>query len=121
MKAQQFNGSYPMKEGTGISVSLAVILYEEDKIYYAYCAALDILGYGNSEEEARRSFEIMLEEILKYAISEGTLSALLESYGWKKRQPPKTSDLITRSRELADIVDNKAYRTIRENITLPCA
>ena len=73
MKAQQFNGSYPMKEGTGISVSLAVILYEEDKIYYAYCAALDILGYGNSEEEARRSFEIMLEEILKYAISEELL------------------------------------------------
>jgi len=121
MKAQQFNGRYPMKKGTGISVSLSVILYEEDGIHYAYCAALDILGYGNDEAEARQSFEIMLEEILKYAISEGTLSALLESYGWEKRQPPKTSDLIARSSELADIVDNKAYRTIREDITLPCA
>lgn len=121
MKAQQFNGLYPMKEGTGISISLAVILYEEDDIHYAYCAALDILGYGNTEEEARRSFEIMLEETLKYAVAHGSLTALLESCGWDKRQPPKTSDLINLRSELADIIDNKTYRTIREDITIPCA
>lgn len=31
-----------MNKGMGISVSLSVILYEEDGIHYAYCAALDI-------------------------------------------------------------------------------
>lgn len=121
MKAQQFNGCYQMKEGTGINVSLSIFFYQEDGIHYAYCAALDILGYGNSEEEAKQSFEIMLDETLKYTISNGILTALLESLGWQKRQPPKTSALIARSRELADIVDNKAYKTILENITLPCA
>lgn len=121
MKKQQFNGLYPMKHGTGLSLSLSVILYEEDKIHYAYCAALDILGYGNTEEEAKHSFGIMVEEILRYAVSNGTLTTLLEGYGWKQNRPPKTSDLIANSSMLADIVDNKIYRTIKKRITLPNA
>lgn len=121
MKAQQFKRHYPMKQGTGISVDLSVILYEEDGMHYAYCAALDVLGYGLDDDEAKLSFEVMLEEILKEAVSEGNLYALLESYGWHKSEPPKISDLISRSEELADIINNKAYRTIRENITIPSA
>ncbi len=121
MKEQLFNGHYPMKHGTGLSFSLSVILYEEDKIHYAYCAALDILGYGNTEEEAKKSFGIMVEEILADAVSKGTLTALLKCYGWKQNRPPKTSDLIAHSSVLADIVDNKTYRTIKEKITLPSA
>ena len=50
---------------------IPVILYEENNIHYAYCKFLDILGYGNNEEEAKRSFEIMLDEILKYEVAEG--------------------------------------------------
>lgn len=110
-----------MKEGSGISVNLSVSLYEEDGMHYAYCAALDILGYGKTSDEAKQSFEIILEETLKDAISEGKFDALLKSYGWEQNQPPKTSSLISRSSELADIIDNKAYRTIHKDITLPCA
>lgn len=110
-----------MKEGTGINVCLSVILYKEDGIHYAYCAALDILGYGYTAEEAKQSFAIMLEEILKDAIAEGNLDALLAAYGWEQNQPPKTSALISRSQELADIIDNKTYRTIHTDIVLPCA
>lgn len=121
MKTQQFNGLYSMKHGTGVSISLSVILYEEDKIHYAYCAALDILGYGNTEDEARKSFEIMLQEILEDAVSKGNLETLLKYCGWNKNEPPKTSDLIARCSTLADIVNNKTYRSIQENITIPCA
>nr|DAZ32139.1 MAG TPA: hypothetical protein [Caudoviricetes sp.] len=53
------------------SERIPVILYEEDNIHYAYCEFLDILGYGNNEEEAKCSFEIMLDEILKYEAVEG--------------------------------------------------
>ena len=53
IKTQQFSERIP------------VLLYEEDNIHYAHCEFLDILGYGNNEEEAKRSFEIMLDEILK--------------------------------------------------------
>lgn len=59
MGAQQFNGR------------ISVILYKEDNIYYAYCEALDIIGYGNDEDEARQSFEIILDEILNYDVPTG--------------------------------------------------
>ena len=121
MKAQQFRGRYPMKHGTGVSVNLSVILYEEEQMHYAYCAALDILGYGYSEEEARHSFEVMIRETLEDAITAGNLGTLLQCYGWKEHQPPKTSDLIAHSRTLVDIVDNKTYRTIQAPVTIPCA
>lgn len=55
---------------------ISVLLYKEDNIHYAYCESLDILGYGNNEEEAKRSFEIMLDEILKYEVAEGIKSNL---------------------------------------------
>ena len=110
-----------MKHGTGLSLSLSVILYEEDKIHYAYCAALDILGYGNTEDEARKSFEIMVKEILEDAVSNGNLETMLKYYGWNKTEPPKTSDLIARSSTLAEIIDNKPYRSIKKNIMIRCA
>ena len=55
---------------------IPVLLYEEGNIHYAYCEFLDILGYGNNEEEAKRSFEIMLGEILEYEATEGIKSNL---------------------------------------------
>ncbi len=121
MKKQQVIGHIPMKKGTYIDVSLPVILFEEDNIHYAYCAALDILGYGYTEEEARKSFEVMLHEIIHDAASEGNLEALLSSYGWQKNVPPKTSDLLARNHNLADIMDNKEFRTIRQTVLIPCA
>lgn len=121
MKLQQFKGSYPMKEGTGINVCLSIILYKEERVHYAYCAALDILGYGYTAEEAKQSFAFMLEEILTDAVANGNLGALLAAYGWEHNQPPKTSALISSNKELADIIDKKAYRTIHKDIILPCA
>lgn len=121
MKAAQFKGKLNMKQGASISVNLTVFLYEEDSIHYALCPALDILGYGKNEEEAKSSFQIMLSEILSDAISKGNLFSLLEFYGWHKNQPPKTSELIVRNRELAKLVDTRPYKTMQENISLPCA
>ena len=121
MKAQVFKGHYPMRKGTGIDVQLSVIFYKEDGIYYAYCAALDILGYGNTEIEARKSFEIMVKETLTDAVANGTLLAMLKSYGWSNNQePPKTSDLINSNSELADIINNKVYKTVFEAVNIPC-
>ena len=109
-----------MKEGTGIDVLLSVILYSEEGIHYAYCAALDILGYGNTEAEARQSFEVMIRETLTDAVASGTLLAMLQDCGWRNNQePPKTSDLIARNSDLADIVNNKTYKAVIESVHIP--
>ena len=109
-----------MKEGTTIGVEVSVFLYKEDKIYYALCPALDIIGYGNTEKEAKESFQIMIKEIITDAVRRGTLFAMLQAYGWDRTQPPKTTDLINRYEGLADIINGKAYRAVQQRITIPC-
>lgn len=120
MKQAQFEGTLKMKEGSGINVSLAVFLYEEDGIWYAMCPALDVIGYGYTEDEAKGSFEVMLSEIFEEVAKNGTLFVWLESLGWSKCQPPKTTDLINKDEALATIVNEKTYRAIHTNILIPC-
>lgn len=120
MKQTQFEGTLTMKEGPGISVSLAVFLYEEDGINYAMCPALDIIGYGRTEGEAKASFEVMITEVIEEVVKNGTLFVWLESLGWSKCKPPKTTELINKDESLAAIVNEKSYRTIQTNITIPC-
>ncbi len=81
MKQQQVIGPIPK---THIDVSLPLTLFVEDHIHYAYCAALEILGYGYTEREAMQSFEVMLREIIHDAVSKGNWEALLLRYGWQK-------------------------------------
>ena len=121
MKEQYYKGHFPFKQGTDLNVQLSVLFYEEDGIHYAYCAALDILGYGYTEKEAKDSFEVMVRETLTDAVSNGTLVALLQSCGWNKNQPPTTSNLINSNHELANIVNNKDYKAVIETVRIPVA
>ena len=56
-----------------INSELAIFLFKEDDNYIAYSPALDLSGYGKTEEEARGSFNIVLKEYFDYAIIEETL------------------------------------------------
>ena len=57
-----------------INSELAIFLFKEDDNYIAYSPALDLSGYGKTEEEeeARGSFNIVLKEYFDYAINEET-------------------------------------------------
>ena len=66
-----------------ITVDLFVIQFEDNGCPVAYCPALNVYGYGNSEEEARRSFELCLSEFFDYTTTKHTLIRELESLGWK--------------------------------------
>lgn len=83
MKKKQVIGPIP-KIYKIIDVSLPLTLFEDNHIHYTYCAALDILGYGYTEEEAMKSFDVMLHEIIHSAACDGNLEALLSRYGWQK-------------------------------------
>jgi len=91
------------------SMKLGLIAYKDDEAYYSYCPALDLIGYGNNEQEAQQSFEIVLEEYLKYTTENNTLIADLEEHGWKrigknkKLMPPKMSELLQKNNDLDDI------------------
>lgn len=97
--------------GTGkIQVQLLLLQWEEEGIHYLYAPALDLTGYGYSEEEARRSFETNLDEFVDYTDKKKTIYDELKRLGWtinkkKKRvQAPAESELLE---------DNETYREIK--------
>lgn len=47
-----------------------------------YCPALDLTGYGNSAEEAKKSFETIIEEYIRYTHTKKTIFEDLEKLGW---------------------------------------
>jgi len=90
-------------------MELSLISYKDDEAYYSYCPSLELTGYGNNENEARQSFNIVLEEYIRYTTENQTLIEDLEEHGWKiagngkKITPPKISELLQTNNELKNI------------------
>ena len=69
-----------------IKVPLIVFKEEDEGIWYAHCPVLDITGYGKTQDEAKNSFEIVLEETVEYMITHGTLHDELRRLGWSRSE-----------------------------------
>lgn len=103
-------------ETTNVTVKLTVILFKEDNVYHAYCPALELYGYGDTEEEAKESFSIVISEYLDYTIKENTLETDLKRLGWiqKNKHSPKLTppDIVESIKK-----DKNLQRIIRKPIT----
>jgi len=91
------------------SINLSLIVFKEDEGYIAYCPALELCGCGNTKSKAQESFNIVLEEYIRYTTENQTLVADLEKHGWKiikkgdELIPPKISELFQRNHDLENI------------------
>lgn len=72
-------------DGQKIRVTLDVYVFMEDNTYIAYAPSLDLSGYGKSEEDAIKSFSIVIEEYFSYGLSNNTLIKDLRAHGWKNK------------------------------------
>ncbi|WP_250631473.1 hypothetical protein [Rhodoflexus caldus] len=61
-----------------IKVSLPVVEFKEDNIYFVYSPALDLTGYDRTLKGARRSFEETLNYFLEYTLENQTLEKELK-------------------------------------------
>ena len=77
-----FKGKYD-DEQNKIKVNLNVISFKENDVCFVYSPALDITGYGNTVDEAKDSFNITLQEFLRYTSNKNTLVNELKRLGWK--------------------------------------
>lgn len=106
-------------------VNLQVLVFEEENVYFAYMPSLDLTGYGKTEEEAKESLTIVLDEFLKYTLDKNTLFIEMQRLGWKiksKEKPmyaPPMSDLINSNEQLKEIVNSKEYITLNYQVDLP--
>lgn len=96
--------SWIKRNGRNVTGQISVYTYKDinhpkGNVWIAYCPELDIAGSGYSEEEAKKSFKIALDDYIEYALSEGTLEEDLLAHGWKKdnvgilQEPPLVSQI----------------------------
>jgi predicted RNase H-like HicB family nuclease len=124
----RFSGKYFNKQhNSNIEVKVDLIEYEEEGVYFVYSPAFDLVGYGNTQQEARDSWEIVLEEYFAYTLNKKTLTKDLESRGWavkkKARQfkTPTLSWMLQNNEQLTDIYDNHNFRKVSHPVSVPLA
>jgi predicted RNase H-like HicB family nuclease len=123
----RFLGSlFNKTHNSNIEVKVDLIEYEESGIYYVYCPAFDLVGYGKTPHEARESWEAVLEQYFSYTLNKKTLIKDLESRGWvvrKKKQftAPSLSWMLQNNDQLTDIYDNHNFKKVTKPISVPLA
>lgn len=107
--------------GFAIKVMLDVYLFLDGDTYIAYSPALDISGYGTSEEDAKNSFSIVMEEYIDYGIKKRTLVKDLRAHGWRvkslrqhKMAAPSLESLLNSNTTFKDILENREYRKVSQ-------
>ncbi len=106
-----------------VKVQLQVLLFLEDDIQYAYIPALDVIGYGTSEEEAKASLQISLSEFFRYTLNKETFFVELERLGWQKKKKhykaPEITDQLSSNEQLRDILNHKQYTAANFSVSIP--
>jgi predicted RNase H-like HicB family nuclease len=74
--------SSPETEHRMLKVSVPVFLIEEDAQWVAWCPALEVSSYGDTEEEAKQAFEDAVEIFIEETAQRGTLEKELLRMGW---------------------------------------
>lgn len=67
-----------------IVFKLQLQLMKEGETAVVYCPALDICGYGDTPDEAKKDFDSALKIFLDETAAHQTLEKALEELGWKK-------------------------------------
>lgn len=110
-------------KGNEVEFNLPIIQFKEDTVYFFYTPALDLTGYGNSEEEAKASFEETLTQFLAYTTNKKTLSSELRKLGWKvskhKVASPSLTQMLRDNQYLVEIFEEKAYTKFDQTYSIP--
>lgn len=105
-----------------VTLGMNVLVWKEEGIHYAFCPSLDITGYGKTEAEAKRSFEVMLDEFLEYTHNKGTIFKELERLGWtvnkkKKRvKAPEHHELLADNDDYREIANRAGVKNIQREV-----
>ena len=108
-----FKGNFVSKTANRkVDVKVDLIEFQEDNVWFAFSPALDLIGYGENQIEARKSWEVILQEYITYAINKKTLTKDLQHRGWQIRnnktvfKPPTFSWMLQNNSQLKDVFNN---------------
>lgn len=128
MKHLQYKGNYSDSKGI-LDFQVPLISFIDDNTHIIYCPVLDLSGYGNDETEAKKSFDIVLEEYLSYTITKKSLWSDLKKLGWTVKKsktkpaaiPPSMSEILETNQEFSRIFNTYPFKKYNTAITLPAA
>jgi hypothetical protein len=100
-----------------IKTTLSLLSFNEDDAHIIYSPALDLAGYGTSEEEAKESFQVVLEEFIGHCLKNKTFLIELKRLGWHitalSEEIEKTNERIQELIRLLPESGDETYRKIR--------
>ncbi len=109
-----------------IKCDLPLIIFEEDNNIIAYCPALDLSGYGSTEEDAKKSFKVTLSEYFRYTVHKKTLAEDLKKYGWiirknlkKKLIPPTLENSLQKNEDFSRIFNTYDFQKRSTIVDIP--
>lgn len=103
------NESFIRVRKGNVEAKLDVFIYENDGFMVAYAPALDLMGYGKTVEDAKASFEIVVEDFFETTIKKNTLSQYLIEHGWTQESrkvefvSPLALNILEVNKQLQDI------------------
>lgn len=74
-----------------VEVNVEVTILKEGDYLVAYCPALALSSYGDTEQEAKYAFEGAMETFLEESHKRGTLEKILLDLGWALKKHPSPS------------------------------
>ncbi len=72
-----------------IKLQIPLLIGKQGDYMVAYCPALELSSFGETEKEAERSFDEALQLFLKETHERGTLEKCLLDLGWSLQKKPK--------------------------------
>lgn len=105
--------------------NVPIFVLEEDDNFIYYSPVFDLSGYGKTEEEAKESFNIAVDEFFKYTMRKKTIDSELKKLGWTKTrrnvryQPPVMSDMVKKHPYLSEIMNEHDFKKSSIPIAIP--
>ena len=78
-----------LKKSDSTIVNVQVYVGQQGDYFVAYCPALELSSYGDSEKDAKDAFEEALNIFMKDTHQKGTFEKVLLKLGWSLKQKPK--------------------------------
>ncbi len=120
-----FDAEMQMPKGK-LKAHLDLYPFLENNIHIIYCPALDMSGYGETADDARKSFEEIFTTTMAYMVNKNSIHNDLKKHGWNVRgkkpydlKSPKFEDMYKTNKDFKDIIDNKPYQKIYKDICIP--
>lgn len=109
------------RKGNTITAAVEIAVFMEDRIWVAYCPALEVSSYGDTKEEAQKALEEAMEIFFEETIERGTLEKVLLQLGWQLRQKPRALYLPPQIdlKRAAKFAVKKGFSHYNERLNIP--